>query len=127
MKLLCIILLILQINLAQPPAYEFKSVSGLPQTEQVETGYRPDGPRKVSGLGWLDWYAWGQYNGVPRDASNEDMYAYYKYRRNGGALSWNDWYNSHNVPVGDSPIGLVLLLGAGYVILTRAKNPKYKS
>lgn len=129
MKLLYIILILLQIGSFQPamsPTYEFKSVNGLQYTEQNTEdsnpgGFRPSGPKKVSGLGWLDWYVWGQYNGVPVDASNEDMYVYYQYIRNGGTLSWSDWYYQQNnpLPIGDAPFLLLGVLCTAYIVFKR--------
>lgn len=76
--------------LLQIPQYEFESTS----TYQPPTShYSPSKPKKVSGWGYVDWLAWGSSHGVPLDASNDDMYAYYRYIQNGGSLSYNEWYN----------------------------------
>ena len=76
--LLFIILLVTQ------PQYNFKTTSkyiqDLPATPKYESNinYNQD-PLKVSGAGWIDWYVWGYWNGVPSSVSNEDMYGYYYY------------------------------------------------
>lgn len=123
MKLLYILLIFLQIGIYQPaeqPTYEFKSVSGIQSTEQT-SGNKPSGPRKVSGLGWLDWYVWGQYNGVPKDASNEDMYAYYQYVRNGGTKTWEEFFT----PIGDISFVLLLMFVAIYIVFKKCRYSDY--
>lgn len=96
------LLLILQLNVTpiqQPeynyPTYEFRSTSSyknyktntlVPLNTVNNKTYNPttnnkSGIRKVSGIGgWIDWLTWGQFNGVPSSATNEDMYAYYDYK-----------------------------------------------
>ena len=94
------LLLILQLNFTDVsqefPTYEFRSTSSYktntlaPLNTVNNKNYNNDNysnntvnnnrnnkPKKVSGTGWIDYYIWGYWNGVPSTASNEDMYAYY--------------------------------------------------
>lgn len=122
------LILILQVT---QPQYEFKStsvyleVTQTSQNYQDNSFYRP-GPKKVSGVGWLDWYVWGRNHGVPSSASNDEMYAYYQYIQNGGSLTYNEWYNNINkTPIGE-PIIPILMLTFPY-ILYKFKKLKNKS
>lgn len=124
MILLC---LFLQIGL---PIYEFKSTSSYLQgtqehLEQQDNSSNRPKPRKVSGIGgWIDWLTWGQFNGVPSSATNEQMYAYYNYIQNGGILSYNDWLNSQSVPIPDPDVTLVLCLALLYLIVIERKKQR---
>lgn len=98
------------------PQYEFKSTSGYLNHTQTTSNIQDNNsyqtrPKKVSGTGWIDYYVWGYWNGVPSSASNEEMYAYYQYIQNGGTLSYNDWWNqNYNVPLGNPIIPLLMFI-----------------
>lgn len=129
MKILLILTVLLQIS-TYNPEYQFKSTSIYRQNENVQTespiyntnnfgnNSKPNNkPRKVSGLdGWAFWLLWGEFNGVPSSASNEDLFWYYDYIQNGGTLSYNDWWNQkYSVPVGD--VIPLILIGMLYFII----------
>lgn len=118
------------------PEYNFKSTSGYFISTQTtpndkdnnlysSASFKPPGPKKVSGIdGWITWITWGQFNGVPSSASNEDMYGYYYYVQAGGTLSFNDWLNSQAVPIGE-PICLLLII-ATYILMKKVVINKEK-
>jgi hypothetical protein len=100
---------------------------------------KPGGPRKVSGWGWVDWFAWGRGHGVPSSASNEDMEAYYNYYQTNPDLSYEDWYASvygsgsdpegppspgdpFADPIGNFPLLLLLPLVIGYCFYRKKKT-----
>lgn len=109
-----------------------------------ETYYTPSysrGPKRVSGTGWLDWIMWGVHHDVPSSASNEDMNAYYNAWKNNKGLSWEDWYSSaygsdsdpegppspenpYANPIGEFPIGLLLILLFSYLFYKVKINNK---
>lgn len=126
MNLIMIIITILHINTAVPE-YQFKSTSfynkentiytekPIYTTEEAEesNNNKRTGPRKVSGIdGWLTWLMWGADNGVPSNASNQDMYDYYNYIQNGGNMNYNDWWNNkyNSMPVGDIYVLMLFIL-----------------
>lgn len=122
-----LLLILLQVSY---PQYEFKSTSSYQAVTQEHFNHSSNitnkpGPKKVSGIGgWIDWLTWGQFNGVPSSATNEQMYAYYNYIQNGGTLSYNDWLNSQSVPVPDPDVTLVLCLALLYFIVIERKKQR---
>ena len=139
MNIIMIIITILHINTAVAP-YQFKSTSFYNKENTIYTekpiytieeaeesnnsnNKRP-GPRKVSGIdGWLTWLMWGADNGVPSNASNQDMYDYYNYIQNGGNMNYNDWWNNkyNPTPLGDN-IYILMLFILVYIGIKKLNN-----
>ena len=121
------------------PEYQFKSTSGYLEHTQTQfiiednsfisqTNQNKPGPKKVSGIdGWLFWLLWGRANGVPSDATNNDLYDYYDYVQSGGILSYKDWWNNkyNPTPIGDINLLLLLIFSGIYIMIKRKKETRW--